>query len=491
MATIYGITPEGFLAKPLSVAVDEYQTDFKGFIGDSAGTEADGTIPLDSGAGQLIVLLSDVDGARWDLLQAIVSSFDPNQASDTLLDQLCALTGTTREPETFSTVTITCTGTPLTVLNIGRVVKTSDTGARFVSLDAGTIAALSIWTGATPYAVGDRATNNNRAYVCITAGLSNGAGGPTTTASDITDGTVHWLYLGDGTGAVDVAFEAETAGPIGALAGTLTGIATPVSGWTGANNRLDASPGSTQETDPALRARREAELAGQGGSTADAIRAKILAVNEGSTDPDHQPPTTVTVFYNDTDSTDADGLPPHSVEVLVQGGTDQDIIQAIWESVGAGTATYGNQTPGTATDSEGNAQTVNWSRPVAVPMYVTATAQYDASQWPSGSDSVVAQSALSALLTYGEQQVQIGVDVRFTKLAAAMMTGPSATDSDGSAVVPAPVGSIATPGLLEISPLYFGTSPSPLTSTTVSISRRQIATFDSSRCTITASAETP
>jgi uncharacterized phage protein gp47/JayE len=475
----------------MSVIVDELQTDYLGIIGDSAGTESDGTIPLDSVAGQEITLLADGFGAMWDLWQATVSAFDPNQAPDAQLDAICSLTGTTREPETFSTVTATTTGDPLTVLNIGRVVATSDTGARFVTTEAKTITALTAWATLTAYVVGDRRTNNNRSYIVITAGTSAGAGGPTTTASDITDGTVHWKYLGEGTGAIDVACEAESAGPVGALAGTLTSIATPVSGWSSVTNLLDALPGADQETDPALRARREAELAGQGGSTADAIRAKILAVNEGSSDPDHQPPTTVTVFYNDTDATDSDGLPPHSVEVLVQGGTDQDIVQAVWEAVGAGTATYGNQTPGVATDSEGNAQVVNWSRPVEVPIYVTGIAQYDAAQWPTGSDALVAQAVLSALLTYGEQQVQIGVDVRMTRLATALMSGPSATDSDGLAVAPAPDGSVAVAGLLEISPLFFGTSPSPVTSTTVVITRRQIATFDSTRCVITASAETP
>src|ERR1700744_3987273 len=103
MATVYGLTPEGFLGKPLDVIVDELQTDYLAILGGSAGTEPDGTIPLDSLAGQEIVLISDVIAAQWDLQQATVASFDPNQASDTALDDVCALTGTTREAETFST----------------------------------------------------------------------------------------------------------------------------------------------------------------------------------------------------------------------------------------------------------------------------------------------------------------------------------------------------------------------------------------------------
>lgn len=487
----YGPTINGWVGKPGSVVQSELDAGFRGIIGDSAGTEDDGTIPLDSLVGQEIVLLTDFFGAQWDLLQGVVSAFDPNQAVDAQLDAVCAITGTTREEETFSTATVTCTGTPLTVLNVGRAVETSDTGARFLSTSAGTITALTAWVALTLYVAGNRRTNAGRCYQCITGGTSAGAGGPTTTSSDITDGTAHWEYLGEGTGAIDVPFEAVAAGPVGALAGALSEIATPVDGWQTAVNLLDANPGALQETNPALRARREAELAGQGGSTADAIRAAVFAVNEGSSDPAHQPPTSVTVFYNDTDLTDADGLPPHSVEVLVQDGTDQDITQAVWDSVGAGTATVGNQV-GVATDSEGNSQTVHWSRPEEVDLYVTATVYYDAAQWPAGTtDALVAQAALSALLTYGDNVVQIGVDVRMTKLASVFLTGPSQTDSTGTAVVPAVEGSVAAPGLLEVTPLFFDTSPAPASSTTVAISRRQISVFDSSRCVITASAETP
>ncbi len=195
------------------------------------------------------------------------------------------------------------------------------------------------------------------------------------------------------------------------------------------------------------------------------------------------------MFQNIGDLTNADGLPPHSVEVLVQNGTDADIALAVWKSVGAGTAMYGNQTT-VITDTQGNSQTVKWSRPTAVPIYVTATVYYDASQWPASSDATVAQAAVSALLTYASTS-SIGLDVRLSALMGAMMRGPAQTDSTGAAVVPAVAGSGPVTGILEVTPLYFGTSVSPAVSTTVAISLRQIATFDTTRCTITATSETP
>jgi hypothetical protein len=54
------------------------------------------------------------------------------------------------------------------------------------------------WAASTSYTVGQRRSNSSKVYEVITAGTSASSGGPTTTASDITDGTVHWMYLSAG-----------------------------------------------------------------------------------------------------------------------------------------------------------------------------------------------------------------------------------------------------------------------------------------------------
>lgn len=488
--TTYGVTPEGFAVKSLATEASEIDAGLQGILGASAGTEPDGTLPTAGMAGQLKALLVDGFSAHWDLLQSVAASLDPNQTTDAAQDAVCALTGTLREAARFSTVTETCVGTPLTLLPAGRVMVVESTGSRFVSQADGTIAAATGWNNHTLYAVGDFITNASNVYVCITAGESAGGGsGPTTTSLDITDNTVHWQWVGGGTGIVNITFQAETAGALGALSGTLNQINTPVSGWTGGYNVLDAAVGRTIESNTALRVRREQELAAAGNTTRDAIRANILSVNEGSTDPSHVPPIACEVFINDTDFTDSDGMPPHSIEVLVQDGTDADIAQAVFDSVGAGTATYGNTTS-SVVDSEGITQTVRWTRPVEVPIYGAVTAYFDQTAWTPGSELVVAQAVLSALLTFTEGY-PIARDARTSPLNAAMMRGPSATDDAGVAIVPAPEESSPVPGLLEVDPIHISTAPGPIVSTTIAISRRQIATFSSSNWTVTAFAETP
>ena len=184
-----------------------------------------------------------------------------------------------------------------------------------------------------------------------------------------------------------------------ALAHRLAAVQSPQSGWNTIDNEYDAVVGANKEKDSTFRARREAELATSGNTARDAIRANILKVNEGSTDPNHLPPIACEVFYNDTDVTDTGGIPPHSVEVLVQSGTTADIAKAIWNSLGAGTRSYGTRSD-TITDAEGNSQTVSWTRPTEILIYVVVTGKYDQASWPVGSDGAVAQAMLSALLTY-------------------------------------------------------------------------------------------
>lgn len=501
MSITYGLTSTGFVSKPLAEVEAEIDAALQaGPLGASAGTEPDGTIPLDTAAGQLKVIWTDGISAMWDLLQAVYASFDPNSATGVSQDAICAITGTIREPVEYSAVTATCTGTPLTVLPAGRRAQVKTTGAYFDSVAPATIVVAPVWAPATPYVVGNRvgspSTGATNVYQCITAGTSAGGTGPTGTGADITDNTAHWKWLGAGAGVIDVTFSAEVAGQIGANVGDLSVIATPVAGWSNVTNLLAASVGQLQESDAALRVRRNEELAIGATSTQEAIRSAILRVNQNSTDALHVPVKACTVFHNDTDVTDANGVPPHSVEVLALYGdgvtdvptTDQDIANAVFANVAAGIATYGNQTA-SVTDSQLNVQTVRWSKPVAVPIYIVATVYYDPAQWPPGSSALVVQTAKSAIVTYGDN-FSIGTSVRMAALSQAFFDGPAATDITGTAII-APPGSLPTTGVLDVTPLYFGTAPSPVSSTVVTITSRQLATFNLANVTITATSESP
>jgi hypothetical protein len=77
---------------------------------------------------------------------------------------------------------------------------TSDADASLAEIVAGLVAKINhveaIWVTLTPYVVGDRRYFGDHVYECITAGTT-GASGPTGTTADITDGTVHWAYVSE------------------------------------------------------------------------------------------------------------------------------------------------------------------------------------------------------------------------------------------------------------------------------------------------------
>src|SRR5690606_28310720 len=80
-----------------------------------------------------------------------------------------------------------------------------------------------------------------------------------------------------------------------------------------------------------------------------------------------------------TDYVDALGLPPHSVEVVVDDGDppavdDDAIAQAIFDSTGAGIQWYGSSgDSGTATDEEGTEYTVPFTRVQFVDIHLAYT----------------------------------------------------------------------------------------------------------------------
>lgn len=71
----------------------------------------------------------------------------------------------------------------------------------------------SLWAPSTVYAVGDVVTDGVSLFVCQTAGISAGAGGPTgtTQGSYLADGGVGWRYIGDGDGYLYLCVAYRTA----------------------------------------------------------------------------------------------------------------------------------------------------------------------------------------------------------------------------------------------------------------------------------------
>lgn len=259
-----------------------------------------------------------------------------------------------------------------------------------------------------------------------------------------------WTLAGatiGGGGTVAVLATASETGPLPALSGSNWTIATPVTGWTNVTNALDAELGRTVETDEALRRRvRDGFVAL--GSTADGIRGAVARV-EGVEE--------VVVPDNVTSSTDSEGRPAKSFEVIVRGGDDDAIAQAIWSTKPYGIEAFSDSgDSGEATDALGGTRVVPFTRPTEVAVWIEADVSIDAARYPVDGDALVAAEILAH-----EAQLTMGVDV----VPFAILQG------------------IETPGILSCV-LRVGRAVDPATTTPLAIEMREIAVLDSSRITV-------
>lgn len=455
LGTQFGLLPTGFVGKNIEDITADLQAAFQAAFGASIN------VTPQSRFGQIIGIMADRYLELWNLAEAVHAAFNPDDATGQDLVNVAAITGTLPFVPFPSTVTETMTGTPGTLLPAGRQVSVQVTNSLFVTLANGTITLQPSWA-AGAYAANSRVTSGGSIWQTTAGGVA-ALPAPTGSGPTFTDGGgVVWNFLGAGTGAVDIAMASQQNGPIVAVNHTLTQIQTPVAGWNNAVNLLDALLGASSESDSTFRLRREAELHGSGKAALEAIRSAVLKVAAV---------TACTVFENTTDSTNSDGMPPHSVEVLVQGGDPTAICTAIFQTVTAGIATTGNQAPITITDSQGIAHSIKFSRPVLVPIWVIVNLLFNSAQLPPGGTATVQAEVTANILSYGSI-LTADFDVFSSQIASAIING---------------VPSIMVPGVLGVldtgAPLI-GTAPGPVTNTPISITSRQLATFTGANITV-------
>jgi len=328
----YGLTPEGFTPKTAAEILSALGTAQRA----SPALGSDWVDNAESPAGVLNGIFANELGAAWEAIGVVYASRRPDGASFAGLTALSSITGTVRKAATKGTVTLTLS------VGAGRTIP------------AGSVAAVD-----------GQPTNR---WVTLTAAV-NATGS---------------------TASVDVTAEAEVAGASVANAGTITAIATPVTGWLAVTNTYDAATGKASELDVALRLRRENEVYAQGLSTLPSVARAVRAVSGVAV---------ATIVENDTDTDErfSGGLPPHSIEVIVQGGSDSAVAAAIWSAKGDGIRTYGSSSA-TVVDETGATRTVYFTRPSTVNAYAEVAVEID----PAAYAGDAALAAVIANVTTGQ-----------------------------------------------------------------------------------------
>lgn len=254
-------------------------------------------------------------------------------------------------------------------------------------------------------------------------------------------------------GVASVEATALLTGPIEATAGTVTVIDTPITGWDSVTNAADAVLGTNEETDAELRARRERSIARDATSIIDSIVAEVLAVPGV---------TALTVLENDTNAT-VNGIPPYNTYVIVRGGDDDAIGQAIFVKKTIGSPTFGTTTV-QVPDSQGINHPINFSRPTERDIYVTVTLVKD-SDYPSDGDDQIKQAIVdyaNGILVAG-RGFGLGDDVIYSELYTPINT------VDGQ----------------YVTDLRIGFAASPTGTTNLTINFDEISVFDTANIVIT------
>jgi len=449
--TGWGITEQGFVAQQLTDALDDIE---QGLI---AQFGANINLSPESFFSQISGIVAERLSLVWQAMQDVYNSQNPDTAFGASLDNIGALRGIPRLKASSSsiqnvklfgtpgtpipsTLQASVNGSPLSVFQITgsttlgsgqNCIQTitfsaapasgnwslSLNGSSSVSLPynatalqvQNAIQALNFASGCTVTQVSStqyQVTFNGEAtgglmvqplFGIASNTLEDGGSNPISVIPAITQ---------PGMDQANVTFNATQTGPIVANAGTLTNIVTPISGLDLILNIQDAFLGTNVETDNAYRARMAQELQIAGAGTVPAIRSKLLSVNGV---------ISALVYENITDVADSRGRPPHSFECVVNGGTDSDIANAIWEAKPAGVATFGTSSY-VITDSQGQSHTIYFSRPTQVDIYIIANLTVN-SNYPSNGDTLVKEALSNYVNGLGQGASVIVIPLLISQLA--------------------------------------------------------------------------
>lgn len=142
----------------------------------------------------------------------------------------------------------------------------------------------------------------------------------------------------DSSGTTYTVATCRTAGAVSALAGDIAQIETPTYGWVSVTNEVSAVLGNAQETDAQLRERQTISTANPSQTMLDGTKGAIAALKNVSRYAVYENDTNVSSVTDDNPY----GLPAHSVTCVVEGGTDEDVAEAIFLHKGIGCYTNGD-----------------------------------------------------------------------------------------------------------------------------------------------------
>jgi uncharacterized phage protein gp47/JayE len=333
---------------------------------------ADINVDANSPDGQMVNIIAQAKTDVLELSQQIYNSFDPDKAVGTSLDARCAINGVIRNAGTKT---------------IQNVVVTTDRALTLPGLD----------TSVTPFTVAD--TSGNQYQLVST-------------------------YAFVGAASTALVFQAALIGAVSSLPNTIISIVTVTLGVTAVNNPATYTTlGLNEETDYALRIRRQKSVALPSQGYLEGLIGALLDTTDV---------TEAVVYENDTNTTDANGIPGHSIWCVVEGGTNSAVANAIYVKRNAGCGMKGSVTV-PVLQADGSFFSIKFDRPTSEDLYIS----FDIVAVTGSVDASFIRNQILSLLTYSIAQPAVASEI--TALVESIAPNGSISDmgvsNDGSTYV--------------------------------------------------------
>lgn len=218
------------------------------------------------------------------------------------------------------------------------------------------------------------------------------------------------------TGVQTAYFLSEQLGQVDCPVGSLTSIVDAILGWETITNNLPAEPGVLPESDEELRQRRKKNLY-RGAALIPSIKARLNLVPNIRSSFVYENYTSAPITYQGIT------INAHSIYAVADGGTDQDVAQALFETKSDGCGYTGNVTVTVKDSSYGIDYPVSFNRPVQVPVTVNITVNVSGS---SGISAGLQEAVKNAVLAYEAGEVEqveglkVGTNVSPFEIASAV-----------------------------------------------------------------------
>ncbi len=382
--TEYGITDSGFVPKRLDTIMDEVHDDLtEGFGFDTRKDTA-------SFLSVLVTSFSNQIERLWEEAQEVYYSLSPLTAYGVNLDNNSGqFSGVLRKGARPSKYPIHCTGDDGTILPPGTEVKTStmpeillntteEATITRAECNAIQVRVASAEAG-TYYVIIDDVT-----YTATVTGTPSEADILNSIKDAILDATVALsvdtqddvyvlnisktdiekemsIVLSDNLTTASVTsiidFYTEETGKIVIADGVIDVISTAVTGFNSCVNHSTPTYGRDIETDEEYRQSITISSMSRSSTMIGSIVSELRNNVEGV--------TSASGYENDSDTTNPDGVPPHSIEIVVEGGDNRDVAEAILLRKAGGIGTYGSESVDIDT-SYGDTITIKFNRPTNV-----------------------------------------------------------------------------------------------------------------------------